>query len=64
MRKKEVPAVISPEHFEAQKGFVASSAPELTASFHATLELAAGGFDGTRANGLVALAAGLVLPGK
>lgn len=38
--------LVAPEHFQAEDGFISAGVPELAAALHATLELAAGGFDG------------------
>jgi hypothetical protein len=59
--EEQFPTLVAPEHFQAQERFIALSAPELAASFHPALELAAGRFDSPRADGLVALASLLIL---
>ena len=59
VRKKEFPAFVAPEHLRAQEGLIAGRAPKLAAAFHATLQLAAGGFDGTGAERFIAAGASL-----
>ena len=59
VREEEFPAIVAPEHFQRQESLIASGAPELAAAFHATLQLAAGGFDGTGAERFIAAGASL-----
>ena len=58
MGEEQFPAVVAPEGLQAEQGFIAGGAPELAASFHAALELAAGRLDGAGAQRFPALPAG------
>ena len=59
--EEEFPALIAPEHFQTEQGFIPFGAPELGASFHATLQLATGRFDRAGAQGFTELLCLLVL---
>ena len=48
-----VPAVVAPKRFQAHQRFIPLHRPELAGTFEPTLILAAGGFNGAGAQGLV-----------
>lgn len=52
MGEEVLPTIVAPEGFEAQEGLVPVGTPKLAGSFEAALILAAGGLDGSTANGL------------
>jgi len=53
VRIELIPATIAPEGFQAEQGFVANLRPKLAGAFESALILAAGGFNGPRAQRLV-----------